>query len=159
MTNSDLVEQLMCWLFSVTCNLPFVTSVPVGNNQRQEYTSPLQVAAATGQPILAPGHMGTQTQPITAVQISPNMMSNTPQPYQVTTSKVWLHLSGFCVCVHLYVGTCIRHKWLNIGIQERLNWCAFVSVVRLDCMMCEWPPLKGFLSGVQILYIILKLLI
>ncbi|MPC08805.1 Ataxin-2 [Portunus trituberculatus] len=52
----------------------FPKRVPVGNNQRQEYTSQLQVAAATGQPILAPGHMGTQTQPITAYPPLPIMM-------------------------------------------------------------------------------------
>ncbi|XP_050729991.1 ataxin-2 homolog isoform X4 [Eriocheir sinensis] len=60
----------------------FPKRVPVGGSQRPEYTSPLQVAAATGQPILAPAPMGTQTQPITTVQIPQNIMPQTPQHYQ-----------------------------------------------------------------------------
>ncbi|KAK7063175.1 Ataxin 2-like [Halocaridina rubra] len=46
----------------------FPKMVPIGGNQRPEYTSPMQVAAATGSPILA-APMNSQPQPIPAVQL------------------------------------------------------------------------------------------
>lgn len=55
---------------------------PLGSNQRPEYTSPMQVAAATGQPILAPAPMNTQPQAIATVQNPQILMPQTPQPYQ-----------------------------------------------------------------------------
>lgn len=62
-----------------------------GNNQRQEYTSQMPLAALTGPPIITPAPMNTQPQAIANVQIP--QLQQAPHHYQVSNfSHSLMHL-------------------------------------------------------------------
>ncbi|KAB7496832.1 hypothetical protein Anas_05128 [Armadillidium nasatum] len=91
----NMLHYVMAQPFPVQSQPRFPKRGP-GSNQRTDYASSMQVAAATGHPILAPTPLTSittpQTIPATAVPIPQNIMPQTHQPYQYQGMSMMLRL-------------------------------------------------------------------